>query len=437
MMSKLCVAATLAVGFFSAVLRAGVYNPAEQPELPILVRPITKNNTKPSAKQLMAAKYQNFLNFRQFLDKLRKMPVENSKLPPGDRIQKLESQERLRAVLAASIDPKKVPAHWNLAQRLSLSAYYIRCGKFREARELLEQSRSADPKNFLVLANLAVANFQDMDKAGARQRLKDAIKYWPDWTMLEKDKETMAVALKLGWHADLLDYYKEREKYCLTLFEKRLIAEKKKVPMKNEVPDDLFGDLSFVGDKGEFEPGKLAAKERKKLPKGNVDEAIDIVKYLLLWLPSDPRLYWLFGELYNAGGGEWDMLAANTVFEDLAGYDSPYGHYRPRQLLDHREVLTEHLKNNPPEDHESHLNPVLGLDEIPKPNDGKDAADTPFDMKTLGIGFAAGAVVMLFVFWQIREIRRRRQNRSGPHATTASPGGAAASAAIREGSPPP
>ena len=54
--------------------------------------------------------------------------------------------------------------------------------------------------------------------------------------------------------------------------------------------------VRFVNDAGVYEPGALAASERAKIP----TDAIPVVQQMMLWFPSDTRLYWLLAELYAA-----------------------------------------------------------------------------------------------------------------------------------------
>lgn len=56
--------------------------------------------------------------------------------------------------------------------------------------------------------------------------------------------------------------------------------------------------VRWVNEAGVYEPGALAAAERAKLPA----DATATVQQLVLWFPSDTRLYWLLAELYAADG---------------------------------------------------------------------------------------------------------------------------------------
>lgn len=86
--------------------------------------------------------------------------------------------------------------------------------------------------------------------------------------------------------------------------------------------------VRFVGESGQYEPGRIAAAEKQKLP----PDAIAIVQQLVLWHPQDTRLYWLLGELYNADG---DVETAAKILDKITfdmGYSNPI-------VIEHRRVL--------------------------------------------------------------------------------------------------
>ncbi|MBN9118941.1 MAG: hypothetical protein J0I06_07240 [Planctomycetes bacterium] len=105
-----------------------------------------------------------------------------------------------------------------------------------------------------------------------------------------------------------------------------------KLQPENELPDQLW-PVNFVNDAGVYEPGKLAAAEKAKLPGGDFPEAIATVQQLVLWFPYDVRLYWLLGELYAAQG---DVKAAQEVMDECVNS----GRYSNRKMLmTHREAV--------------------------------------------------------------------------------------------------
>ncbi len=156
--------------------------------------------------------------------------------------------------------------------------------------------------------------------------------------------------------------------------------------------DDLFGGdrgpVRFVGDSGEYEPGRLAAKEQQKLP----PEALAIVQQLVLWLPDDTRLYWQLGELYNA---EADVEAAGKIFEECVGARR----YDAAELREHRKLVQEARPKAAPI--------ILESEETKTPEPPRGLfADS---RQLLIVGGLAALVVLALAYFQIREMRRRRR----------------------------
>ena len=148
-----------------------------------------------------------------------------------------------------------------------------------------------------------------------------------------------------GWTKEQRDWIKKLdEDYVLHYLHIRKVEKETrgKTAPEDEAPTPLFplperGDsaepVKFVNDAGQYEPGKLAAIEKAKLP----PDAIAIVQQLLLWFPTDTRLYWLLGELY-AGKGELD--SAKLILDACA--QARYGNRK--LLMDHRAALTDALE---------------------------------------------------------------------------------------------
>jgi len=99
--------------------------------------------------------------------------------------------------------------------------------------------------------------------------------------------------------------------------------------VETEDPTPLF-PVRFVSDAGVYEPGTLAAAERAKLPA----DAVAVVQQLLLWFPSDTRLYWLLAELYAAEG---DLDTAQKIFDECA-WSRQFGNRKV--FMDHRTAVT-------------------------------------------------------------------------------------------------
>src|SRR5262249_20033684 len=255
----------------------------------------------------------------------------------------LEYPLRTRHRVAIEVEPRKLPASFTPIQRLGLSAYFIRCEKYREAQQVLEPLIAKDRDNFVALSNLAMAYQRDRaDEAIAH--LKHALRVWRRWANLTKAQRDLLKEMR--WDEERLEQFKTAETYQLKLLELRR-KEPPKQPNETLKPDNLFGDpkdpLQFVGESGKFEPGKLAARELKKLPGGNVTEAIRVVQQLVLWQPNDARLLWQLGELYNARG---DRVVAHKIFDSLGGFGGI--NFRPALLREHREALKRDLEETPP-----------------------------------------------------------------------------------------
>src|SRR5439155_2773194 len=77
----------------------------------------------------------------------------------------------------------------------------------------------------------------------------------------------------------------------------KLVTCRRGQPRGTQTLDDLFG-VRYVGDKGEYTPGAIAAAERAKLPA----DAVALMQLLAIWLPADGRLLWQLGELANVYG---------------------------------------------------------------------------------------------------------------------------------------
>src|SRR5205085_1532510 len=88
--------------------------------------------------------------------------------------------------------------------------------------------------------------------------------------------------------------------------------------------------VRFVNDAGQYEPGKLAALEKAKLP----PDAVAITQQMLLWFPSDTRLYWLLGELYAS---ENRLEEAQKIMDECVSEARQYGNRK--LLLTHRAAV--------------------------------------------------------------------------------------------------
>lgn len=351
-------------------LQAGLYNPAEPEEATLNLK--------------------DFARFRQTLESLRFLSFPN--VP-------FEYPLWNRYSVASQASAAGLPKSLTVTQRISLSAYYLRTGKNREAQTVLQPLVGPESKHFLALCNYAVSQQPDR-VADAITYANRALKVWPTWAGLTEEQRQLV--RQLGWDEERFELCKKAETYHVKLLILRR-KEPQKRPVEAEQLDALFGDVRFVGESGQYEPGKLAEAERKKFARGGLAEAIAIVQQLLLWMPSDARLLWQLAELYNADG---DRVNAYRAFEACAGLGG--FNFRPRELVEHRQSVKKDLDDNPPQEPKG---PDLDKGDAPPPEEQEGPL---VDWKAaLAVGFAGGMMVMLFIIWQFQEIRRRRLRRGG------------------------
>jgi tetratricopeptide (TPR) repeat protein len=277
-----------------------------------------------------------------------------------------------------------------VAERINLSAYLIRLQQYEEAVAVLSPAREQEPHQFMVLANLATAEqlAGRLDRAiSDLQQVKD---YWPrQWPDLSDEQ--------LAW-------YRQVETYHLKLLRLRNHEAERQPAARSRQPenvDGLFGTVAapirFVGDSGKYEAGRLAAAERARLP----GDATAIVQQLLIWLPDDLRLYWLYGELLNAGG---DTASAAVVFDSFWSRN-----WSPAALVEHRRIVKEAVpKASDPaaETWASEGSGVGGQGSQDRPTGGW----LPDTRQLVLVAGLAGAVVVFLGYLQVREFRRRRKD---------------------------
>ena len=269
--------------------------------------------------------------------------------------------------------------------KVNLSGYLVRLRQYQEAIDLLTPVATRECRNFMVFANLATAEQQAGQLERAVSHLEQAQDVWPsEWPGLTREQ---------------LRCFRQAEKYHLLLVRHRWAQARQSATSQLSL-DPLFvkdgRPVRYVGDSGQYEAGKIAASERAKLP----PDAVAIVQRLLIWLPDDTLLYWQYGELLSAEG---DVTSAAQVFDDCAWrrrLDAP-------EFRTHRQIVTEAARDRSQESvlapEESNNAPVSGSSWLPDRN------------KLWVAGTTFALIVIVLIYFQVREIRRRRNlsNRTG------------------------
>jgi hypothetical protein len=174
--------------------------------------------------------------------------------------------------------------------------------------------------------------------------------------------------------------------YVLAYF--TLKSKEGKIDPENEDVPPLFplvernkphAPVRFVNDKGEYEPGTIAAAEKAKLP----PDAIAIVQQMVLWFPGDTSLYWLLAELYSADGQINEALVILKECADTRKYSGR------RLLMEHRGAL------------------MAEVEKRKRDEDDKRQKAFPVSLRMIAIYF--GIVAVVGVWAAVRAIRRRRR----------------------------
>jgi hypothetical protein len=220
------------------------------------------------------------------------------------RIHYLEEAARLEKVARG----RKLTAD----ELADLGALYVRLGEAGKAVALLRPAQREHPNHFGIAANLGTAWQLQGDLEQAVPCLEQAVRLAPG-------------------------KFQKAEEYHL-----RLVRQRLREPRGTQGLDDLFG-VRYVGDQDRYEPGKLNAAQRKKLP----GSAVALVQQLGLWLPSDPRLLWQLAELAGAHG---DVRTAAAMMD---GCVTQFGLQDP-ELRRHRQMMRAAADTGTRTVHETH-----------------------------------------------------------------------------------
>ncbi|TMQ32308.1 MAG: DUF3299 domain-containing protein [Planctomycetota bacterium] len=198
---------------------------------------------------------------------------------------------------AAKLDKTQHERALTADESADLGALYLRLRDVAKSVDVLRKAQREFPNHFRIAANLGTAWQMQGDFDQAAASLRQAVRLAPG--KLQKAEE-----LQL-----------------------KLVRLRQRQPRDAQDLDDLFG-IHYVSESGQFEPGKLAAAERKKLP----SDAAALAQQLALWLPADGRLLWQLAELANAHG---DIKTAAAITD---GCVTEFG-LHAADLRRHRQLL--------------------------------------------------------------------------------------------------
>lgn len=244
-------------------------------------------------------------------------------------------------------------------ETVALAADLIRAGRPDDAAGVLARDR----RGFLPNATLAHA-------AAARGDWRDAWNYQSIANDEAPPDELPGLTRpQLAWQLHL------NKAYLLSLFEMRT---KPRAAPEVETVEPLF-PVTFVNDAGAYEPGVLAAAERAKLPA----DAVAVAQQLLLWLPTDTRLYWLLAEVYAATG---DLEDAQRILDECVSSAREYGNRK--QLVEHRTAVRAAAEARPKTN--TGDEPLM----TPAPADAPPE-EPPVNMKMIWVYFGVVAAIAL------------------------------------------
>jgi hypothetical protein len=299
-----------------------------------------------------------------------------------------------------------------LEEKLNYSVVLIRRNRADDAIVLLTPLTRQYTDNLLLHSHFATAHFlsqnpADRDKASGL--MKDCLSMWPEkWEAL--DPERQAYYLKWGWGEGIFEQNRKYEVYLHKLMQYR------RKPANELSIDPLFGPkdkpVRFSADAGRYAAGRIPATERDKLP----GDAIEIVEQLLVWMPNDPQLYWLLGEVFNASAmnkkkeeDKYDCIkAAYLILKEIKSGMRQKD--VPKELDEHYAVLKHYIDTTDPPTPSS---PALDkfVDQFNKDNDDNKLSSEQW-WRPLIVAFLSGLALGLFTLWQYQEMRRRRQARA-------------------------
>lgn len=284
--------------------------------------------------------------------------------PESKNKEKTERGKVADRIAAAQKKPARTPE-----QSAALAVDLLRFGRAAEAPDALRGQRRGFLPN-ITLAHVAAAQGE---WGQAYQYLDIANEERPPAAVPGLTAAQLAWQLKLN-RGPLLKLVQSRWKEVREKEARRKEGKPAELPPDDELPDPIF-PVNFANVTGPA----LAPAERDKLP----PDALATVQQLLLWFPTDPRLYWLLAELYAVKGDFADaQKIMNSCVESLK--------YSNRKvLMQHREAVAKAAAQlaPPPDD------PLLGTD---KPAETTDPPAPPLTLSTVWWYFGVVGLIALF-----------------------------------------
>ncbi len=365
-----CLASLLLVGALATAARAGLYTPEEP--FPFRMRP----DGLPEA-------IEHQPTFLLEFDK--RYNAANPTVPLVDPGTQKETQRGLLMRRIAELQPRarSLPP----AELAGLAANLLRIGKASDALNLLAPHARGRAPDFRVVANFVhiLATNGEWDAALRAAELLMDIDFPTDLAGTTPEQRKWLLKVERQYYLRWIRLHRER-------------VNQKLAPEAEDVLP-LF-PVKFVNDAGRYEPGKLAAAEKEKLP----SDAIPIVQQLILWAPWDISLQWLLGELYAANG---QLRDSEQVFRRCADA----GQYSNRKVfMDHRTlVLDAAAKSTEKSAADIVLPDAPPSEESTKPNDDF----LPSRERVIVFAAVFGVVALGLIALQVRSIGRRLRGGSG------------------------
>lgn len=240
----------------------------------------------------LPAQWRGFLLDHRALRNIAVKPKLDAEASPL-RLRYRQEADRLNAKAKRTAD-----------ESADLGALYIRLGDVDRAIDVLRPSQRDHPNHFAISANLGSAWQLKGDLRQAAAALEESVRLAPGKFLAFEEAHLKLVRLRQRSADGELD--------------------------------NLFA-IRFENDKGDYEAGKIAASQMKRMPA----RAAAIAQQLALWFPADGALLWQLAELANAHG---DFKNAAAMMEGCVG---PFAMNHPA-LKKHRLILRDAVDQLPP-----------------------------------------------------------------------------------------